>query len=163
MFVTSLDAIHVDDVLRHAKFDECAYASRALLFSAFGRALVGAWFQAVRDVTHIGQVPTEQDNMSRFYAVALRFAGKLQDIELTEHDQLVATANRLSHERIHLQMQLSTQAAALTTCRARTTTLDSSLQSVLVENGKLRARIKELEVPWYRKLVNYVFAAIRKP
>lgn len=161
-FVSSFDARHVDDVLRHAGFDNCSHAVRTLMFAAFGRALIGAWFQAVRDVTYIGQVPAEQDNMSRFYAVALRIAGNLQDRELTDAEQLIATANRLTSERIHLQMQLSSQAGALTTSKTRAAMLDSALRSTADENARLRVRIQELEVPWYRKLVSYVFSMIPK-
>lgn len=156
-FVASLDAKHVDDVLRHAQFDECSHATRTLVFAAFGRALVGAWFQAVRDVTHIGDVPAEQDNMSRFYAVALRIAGQLRDVSLTSAEQAVAIADRLSQERVHLQMRLSAQAEALTKCRQQLSAGRAAMQDLAVQNIQLGGRITELETPWYKRLVNYVF------
>lgn len=81
LFVGTLDVKTPLDALEASGFTAQSPAAQGVVLAAFGRVLLGAWFKAVREVTHVEDAPECQEDISRYYFAALGAAARLRDEE----------------------------------------------------------------------------------
>lgn len=147
-FVSAFDVLTPAQALNLADFTELPYSVRNVVFAAFGRALVGAWFQAVRDVTHIGEVPRAAGELADYYAVATLVSGKLLDRPPVDATRHVAVIEQLKMQVDANGAKLSRQADALMQLRATLSSLTKQLDDRKAEG--LWARIRR----WWQERRN---------
>ena len=81
LFVGTIDVRSPYDALNAVGFLDTPQAAQAIIFAAFGKALIGAWFQGVRDVTHLQDAPLTQPDIVRFYLAASAVSAELRGDE----------------------------------------------------------------------------------
>lgn len=81
LFVGTSDVLTTGEALQAGGFATQPLIAQQLVLAALGAALTGAWFKAVRDTTHIGEVPEGEGDMFRFYRAAREVVAKIDDTE----------------------------------------------------------------------------------
>lgn len=141
LFVGTLDVRSPYDALQAAGFLDLSGAIQGVVLAAFGRVLLGAWFQAVRDTTHIEDAPANQEDISRYYYAALSAAANLRQeaVPAAPEDPRLAAAV-LAEQLRHLRNYHSEVLHKLKAERARNGSLAKERNECLAELLSLKRR-----------------------
>jgi hypothetical protein len=103
------------EALMETGFFAKPFVARQALMAAIGEVLVGAYFRAVRDVTHIGELPPRE--IADFVAAGRSVARQLSGASAIPPEMLEADLTHLRSVVLQLQADKQSLQAELQACR----------------------------------------------
>jgi hypothetical protein len=160
LFVGTPDVMTTGQALQAGGFVNHPLIAQQLVLAAIGASLTGAWFKAVRDTTHVGEVPEGEGDMFRFYQAAREVVAKLDGLPPPQVIPPTAVefhtmTRQLQELRNHHGAVLQTLTDLRTTYASTQHRLDEAhrrLEEKIVALGEVHAWRSQVESTWSYRL-----------